>query len=111
MSSKQGTFVGDLDQEMDNSGKQSSICDERSDNKVQEIKSEDISHVDKAKKFSPVRDEIVTEGIMSKIYDLSNRFYDRLWCMFIYIFCTRNYIKTMKNNNMIAHLSFHIFKQ
>ncbi|KAG5070792.1 hypothetical protein GLYMA_03G009000v4 [Glycine max] len=71
VSSKQGTFVGDLDQEMDNSGKQSSICDERSDNKVQEIKSEDISHVDKAKKFSPVRDEIVTEGDVESAKEVS----------------------------------------
>ncbi|RDX63605.1 hypothetical protein CR513_57945 [Mucuna pruriens] len=67
VSSKQGTFVGHLDQEMDNSEKQPSISDESSNNKVQEIKSDsdysdNLSHVDKEENLFPVRDEIVTEG-------------------------------------------------
>nr|KYP64209.1 hypothetical protein KK1_018800 [Cajanus cajan] len=47
--------------------KQSSICDESSNNKVLEINSvsdssHDVGHVDTFKAFFPVRDEIVTEG-------------------------------------------------
>ncbi|CAJ1950143.1 unnamed protein product [Sphenostylis stenocarpa] len=67
LSPKQGAFVGHLDQEADNSEKQSIICDENSINKVQEIKSDsnftdDLCHVDEVENCSPVRDEIVTEG-------------------------------------------------
>ncbi|XP_020233138.1 uncharacterized protein LOC109813349 [Cajanus cajan] len=63
VSSKQGTFVGDLDQEMDHSEKHSSICDESSNNKVQEIKSDTnfSDNVDKAENICPIGDEIVTE--------------------------------------------------
>jgi len=83
VSPKQESSVGHLDQEIDNSEKQSIICDEISNNKVQEIKSDstfadDHSHVDETQKLCPVRDEIVTGGIMYKIYDISDRFYDKL---------------------------------
>ncbi|XP_061373562.1 uncharacterized protein LOC133315893 [Gastrolobium bilobum] len=67
LSPAQASFVGHLDQKTDNPGKQSSICDESSNNKVQDIKSDsnfsdDPSHVDKAENDCPVRDEIVTQG-------------------------------------------------
>ncbi|KAL2335975.1 hypothetical protein Fmac_010421 [Flemingia macrophylla] len=66
VSSKQGTLVGDVDQEMDHSEKHSSIGDESSNNKVQEIKShtnfsDNLSHVDKAENICPIGDQIVTE--------------------------------------------------
>ncbi|KAG5021884.1 hypothetical protein JHK85_018226 [Glycine max] len=65
--SKQGNSVGHLDQEMDNSEKQSSICHESSKDTVQEIKSDsnfadNLSHVHRVENFSRVRDEIITEG-------------------------------------------------
>ncbi|XP_028239569.1 uncharacterized protein LOC114418434 isoform X2 [Glycine soja] len=64
--SKQGNSVGHLDQEMDNSEKQSSICHESSKDTVQEIKSDsnfadNLSHVHRVENFSRVRDEIITE--------------------------------------------------
>lgn len=70
LSPKQATSNGLPDQETNNSGNQSSVCDERSD-KVPEIKSEstfshDLGHVDTAEACYPVRDEIVTEGTLSK---------------------------------------------
>lgn len=76
---KQPTFVGHLDQEKDISEKQSSICGESSNNRVQEVKadsnfSDGLRHVDKDENCCPVADEIVIEGIMSKIYDLSDSF-------------------------------------
>jgi len=88
VSPKQESSVGHLDQEIDNSEKQSIICDEISNNEVQEIKSdsnfaEDHTHLDETQKLCPVRDEIVIGGIMYKIYDTSDRFYDKLCCMFL----------------------------
>ncbi|KAL2958533.1 hypothetical protein AAZX31_18G214000 [Glycine max] len=67
LSPKPATCIGLPDQEINNSEKQSSICDERSDNKVQEIKlvsnlSHDVNHVNTSEACYPVRDEIVTEG-------------------------------------------------
>ncbi|TKY63924.1 TRM32 protein [Spatholobus suberectus] len=76
VSSKQGTFAGDVDQEMDNSEKQPSICDESSTNKVEEIKSDsnfadDLNHADEAQNFCPVRDEIVTEGDVESLKEVN----------------------------------------
>ncbi|KAL9303970.1 hypothetical protein ACSQ67_021233 [Phaseolus vulgaris] len=67
VSPKQESSVGHLDQEIDNSEKQSIICDEISNNEVQEIKSdsnfaEDHTHLDETQKLCPVRDEIVIGG-------------------------------------------------
>ncbi|XP_027335168.1 uncharacterized protein LOC113849450 [Abrus precatorius] len=63
VSSKQGNFVGHLDQETDkdNAEKKSSICDESSNNEVPEVKS-DSDHADKVENCGPIRDEIVPEG-------------------------------------------------
>ncbi|XP_047155091.1 uncharacterized protein LOC124826332 [Vigna umbellata] len=67
VSPKQESCVGHLDQEIDNSEEQSIICDEISNNKVQEIKTDsnvanDRGHVDETQKLCPDRDQIVTGG-------------------------------------------------
>ncbi|KAL5143811.1 Protein TRM32 [Glycine soja] len=67
LSPKPATCIGLADQEINKSEKQSNICDESSNNKVQEIKtvsnlSHDVDHVDTSEARYPVRDEIVTEG-------------------------------------------------
>ncbi|KAF7844515.1 uncharacterized protein G2W53_001420 [Senna tora] len=72
-SPKQTTFMGHLDQATHSTEKQSSICDDCSNNKVQEIKSElnfssDLIHDDKAEATSyHVRDEIVAEGNVESV--------------------------------------------
>ena len=92
LSPKQATFTitGHLDQATSNSENQSSICDEISNNKVQEINSQpnfthDRGHVDTEDTCSPVSDEIVTEGIMFKVYDLSDTCYEKLRCVCVCI--------------------------
>ncbi|TKY65438.1 TRM32 protein [Spatholobus suberectus] len=77
LSPKPATFIGLPDQETNNSEKQSSICDESSNNKVQEIKSvsnfsHDVGHVDISKTCCPVRDEIVTEESTEEKNDLES---------------------------------------
>ncbi|KAL2330298.1 hypothetical protein Fmac_017879 [Flemingia macrophylla] len=67
LSSKPASFIGLQDQETNISEKQSSICDESSNNKVQEINSvssssHDVGHVYTFGACYPVKDEIVTEG-------------------------------------------------
>ncbi|KAJ1403531.1 hypothetical protein SESBI_27239 [Sesbania bispinosa] len=76
LSPKQATFVGHLDKETDSPEKQSSICDESSNNKVQEIKSEpnfsdDLSHVNRVENYCPDRDEIVTEGDVESVKEIN----------------------------------------
>ncbi|XP_027349562.1 uncharacterized protein LOC113861145 [Abrus precatorius] len=66
LSPKQATFIGHPDQETNNLEKQSSICDENSNDKAPDNKSEsnfshDLGHVDTSKACYPVRDEIVVE--------------------------------------------------
>ncbi|KAK7295088.1 hypothetical protein RJT34_17991 [Clitoria ternatea] len=66
LSPKRSTLIGHLDQET-NKSEQSSVSDESSNNKVQEIKSQphfshDLGHVDTSEACYPVRDEIVAEG-------------------------------------------------
>ncbi|RDX73404.1 hypothetical protein CR513_46995, partial [Mucuna pruriens] len=77
LSPKPATFIGLPDQEPNNSEKQSSICDESSNNKVQEIKpvsnfSHDLGHVDTSEACYPVRDEIVTEESTKEKNDLES---------------------------------------
>ncbi|KAK7389955.1 hypothetical protein VNO78_25252 [Psophocarpus tetragonolobus] len=76
VSSKQGKLVGHLNQAMDNSEKQSSICDESSNDKVQEITSDsnfadNLSHVNEAEKNCPVRDELVNEGDVESVKEVN----------------------------------------
>ncbi|XP_061360051.1 uncharacterized protein LOC133304094 [Gastrolobium bilobum] len=76
LSPKQATFIGHPDQETNNSAKQTSICDESSNNKVQEIKSEsnfshDLGHVDTAEACNSVGDEIVTEDSVEFTKEIS----------------------------------------
>ncbi|XP_025696190.1 uncharacterized protein [Arachis hypogaea] len=66
LSPKQATFVDPLDQATSNSEKQSSICEEISNNEVQQINSQsnlahDVGRVDIEETCSPVIDETVTE--------------------------------------------------
>lgn len=71
LSPEQATCVDHLDQETGNPEKQSSICGESSNDKVQETKSDsnfsdDHSLVDKEEDCCLIGDEKVTEGIMLK---------------------------------------------
>lgn len=92
-SPKPATSIGLPDHETGNSEKQSSICDEISNNEVQEIKPEsnfsnNVVPVDTSEVWCPIVDETVTEGTMFnfKVHDLSCRCYDKISvCMHAYI--------------------------